>query len=120
MGMIFEGSHELADKLLHINVIPRILAGIAIIFAFIHDRYIKQTDEEKFHSWLKKHYAWLISLLLLAIFALLLDQGAIHTWLFAHQGTLYSIVFIIYIALLEILMLQGGWKRFFRKRKSRS
>jgi YjbE family integral membrane protein len=117
MGMIFEWSHELTDKLLHINIIPRILAVVAIIFAYIHDRYIKPADEEKFYGWLRKNYGWLIASLLLIILALIVDKWAIHTWLFTHPWTFYTVLFIIYVALLELLMLQGWRKRIFKKRK---
>ena len=79
------------------NILPYILAGIAIVFAFVHDRYLKRTEEQHFQQWLYKHYSWLITVLLISLFVLLIDKEYIHTRLFAHPGTLFSLLFVVYV-----------------------
>ncbi len=101
--MLLAGSHELEERLLHVNILPAATIVLGIIAMHLHARYIKPASEEKIAAWFAANWPGISIAHLLLLLCLCFFGDKIKMYFFYHPAVLYFILAIVLFAMIEII-----------------
>lgn len=104
MWMIVEWTHDVENKVLHLNILPLIIFICGSLFIYLHTRYLKPLSEEKVKDFLYKHHLKVILSFLLSIFIFIFFWGEIFSYLDKNIHIFYSILLLNFFITFEIFM----------------
>ncbi|MEI8141118.1 MAG: hypothetical protein WCI03_14780, partial [bacterium] len=101
--MMLSGTHELEEKVFHINMLPFVMFMLAIGGFALHHRYIKPAVEDQLAAWFARNWRTLAISNLIVLLALIFFGGVIQTFLMRHHAILYFVCALILFGVIEVV-----------------
>jgi len=101
--MMLSGTHELEEKLFHVNVLPFVMFLLAIGGFALHHRYIKPAEENRLAAWFAGNWRTLVLVNLALLLTLLFFGGVVHSFVTSHPALLYFACALILFIIIEVV-----------------
>jgi YjbE family integral membrane protein len=101
--MMLSGTHELEEKVFHVNVLPFVMFLLALGGFTLHARYIKPAAEDRLAAWFASNWRSLVILNQIVLLALIFFGGVIHDFLVSHRALLYFACALILFVIIEVV-----------------
>ncbi len=101
--MMLSGTHELEDRVFHVNMLPFVMFVLGLGGFALHYRYIKSADEVRLAAWCAKNWRSLIMANLVVFLALIFFGGVIHSFFARHAALLYFVCAMILFVIIEVV-----------------
>jgi len=101
--MMLSGTHELEEKVFHINVLPFVVFVLMMVGFVLHYRYIKPAAEEQLTAWCARNWRSLVISNLAFLMALIFFGGVIQSFLVSHRAILYFVCALILFGVIEVV-----------------
>lgn len=99
--MMLSGTHELEDRVFHINLLPFVMFVLALAGFALHSRYIKPAAEERLAAWFAGNWRSLIVTNLAVFMALIFFGGSIHDYFRTHPALRYFACALVLFVIIE-------------------
>lgn len=103
LEMMLSGTHELEEKVFHINVLPFVMFLLTMIGFALHYRYIKPATEDRIAAWFARNWRALVLTNLIVLLALIFFGDDIHGFLVSHPPVLYFVCAMILFVIIEVI-----------------
>jgi YjbE family integral membrane protein len=102
--MIIKWSHDVEDKILHLNILPLIIFICWSLFVFLHKKYLKPLSEEKIKNIIDKHHLNIILWFLVSVFLLLFFWEIIFKYIESNIHIFYTLLLLNFFITFEVFM----------------
>ncbi len=110
--MLLSGSHELDEKLFHVNILPFASIVLGIIGFHLHSRYVKPASEAKIAVWCSKNWRGIFIAGILLFLCLFFFGHIVHDYFTAHPAFQYFAMALALFIIIEITAtMRGGRDR---------
>ena len=103
LEMMLTGTHELEEKVFHVNLLPFVMFILALGGFALHYRYIKPAAEDRLAAWFAANWRSLVITNLIVLLALVFFGGVIHAFLLNHHAILYFVCALILFVIIEVV-----------------
>ena len=101
--MMLTGTHELEEKVFHVNLLPFVMFVLVLGGFALHYRYIKPATEDRLAAWFASNWRSLVITNLIILLALVFFGGVIHAFLLNHHAILYFVCALILFVIIEVV-----------------
>lgn len=101
--MMLSGTHELEEKVFHVNVLPFVMFMLALGGFALHYRYIKPADEDRLAAWFASNWRSLVLANMIVLLALIFFGSTINTFFLSHPPLLYFACALILFIIIEVV-----------------
>ncbi|MFZ3232228.1 MAG: TerC family protein [Patescibacteria group bacterium] len=101
--MLLQGSNELENKVVHVNLLPFVALVVGSAFLVLQQKFLKPVSREKMKTWISDRFASVL-VVNFALLIVLAHFGDVVTgYLQKHEVLLWSVSFALFLAILEVV-----------------
>ena len=101
--MILQGSAEIENKVLHVNLLPFVAFVIGAGFLILQQKYLKPVEREKIKAWMSERFAAILVMNFILLIVLAHFGDVVTGYLRAHPVLMWTVSFGLFLAILEVV-----------------
>jgi YjbE family integral membrane protein len=109
--MMLSGTHELEEKVFHVNLLPFVMFMLALGGFALHVRYVKPAAEERMSAWFAGNWRVLVMANMAVVLLLVFFGGLIHAFFATHPALRYFVCALVLFVIIEVVATIRKWRR---------